>query len=213
MINDVLHESSSPELKTLKGSKVFGQQNFLRQKNDTGYGRGMDDDYKARIRKRVENWQANIDAKAAKALEPKKVYDNPEERFGYDEFDPFAKKHGWFLSRVESKAKYSEHLDRYVENETEKGFSDRVGNDGHGRAMYVELKAPGCRSNLSYYQRKFLNAKIDQGCFAVVIDNCEKCLEQYEMWKLIDSTIGKKEFLRRMLPLEKIDLDADKELF
>lgn len=62
----------------------------------------------------------------------------------------------------------------------EAGFSDLVGNTEQGLACYIELKAEGRRSTLSDKQRVFLEAKIAQMCFAVVVDS-RKRLEQY--WK------------------------------
>ena len=65
-------------------------------------------------------------------------------------------------------------------SKAEAGFSDLVGNTPNGLACYVELKAKDRRSTLSSSQRRFLEKKISQNCFAVVVDSDIR-LAQY--WK------------------------------
>jgi len=51
------------------------------------------------------------------------------------------------------------------------GFSDIVGNLQGGRALYLELKAPGRRNTLKDHQREFLIEKIKSGAFAACVDS------------------------------------------
>jgi RecB family endonuclease NucS len=87
------------------------------------------------------------------------------------------------VSVVESKAKFSESQQRYRRQETEVGFSDVVGNDEAGMAVFIELKARGKLNSLRPAQRAFLLRKIHSGCFATVVDSGDLLYELYRRWK------------------------------
>lgn len=87
------------------------------------------------------------------------------------------------VSVVESKAKFSENQKRYRRQETEVGFSDIVGNNATGTAIYVELKARGKLKSLRPAQRAFLLRKIHAGCFATVVDSGDLLYQLYLRWK------------------------------
>lgn len=81
---------------------------------------------------------------------------------------------------VESKATYSKNKERYSANKNvPEGFSDLVGNDSNGLAVFIELKARGKLKTLRPKQRAFLERKIKQGCFACVVDSGEMLSELY----------------------------------
>ena len=60
----------------------------------------------------------------------------------------------------------------------ESGFPDLVGNTLDGLSLYIELKAKDKRNAIGAHQRVFLERKIAQNCFAVVVDSASR-LEQY----------------------------------
>lgn len=91
----------------------------------------------------------------------------------------WGRSNGFSLHVVEA-SRYNASLGQKGDAKVEAGFSDLVGNTQQGLACYIELKAKGRRSTLSYSQREFLVKKIEQSCFAVVVDSVQK-LQQY--WK------------------------------
>lgn len=95
----------------------------------------------------------------------------------------------------------------------ERGFSDIVGNTCEGLALYIELKAKDQRSRLSEFQRLFLENKIDQYCFAVVVDSRAR-IEQYwkGFWSLKDLD-DRKSYLRDCLPKKRKSRNEDDYLF
>lgn len=66
---------------------------------------------------------------------------------------------------------------------TEAGFSDLVGN-WKSTACFIELKAPGKRRTVKPHQKKFLQRKIDAGCFAVVCDGAENLTDLFRGWMM-----------------------------
>jgi len=120
------------------------------------------------------------------------------------------------VSVVESKAVYSVLAGEYTSGQTEKGFSDLVGNDAFGRACYIELKAKGRRANLSPAQYVFLKTRVESNCFAVVVDSSYFLKDIYTEWsKLMD----RKQFrlaqrtLLSALPMPAKMKDDGKDLF
>ncbi len=95
-----------------------------------------------------------------------------------------AKELGFDLDVIDSKATYSQSLQRYRKGKhAPEGFPDLVGNDDKGRAVFIELKAKGRLSTLRPSQRAFLERKIQQGCFACVIDSSEGLFRMYLGWR------------------------------
>jgi hypothetical protein len=101
---------------------------------------------------------------------------------------------------VESKAVYSHAAGRYTHGQAESGYSDLSGNNANGHSLWVELKAKGRRSNLSAEQYWFLKSKIEQGCFAVVVDSAEILNEFYYKWA---GSKNKESYLISILPIPK----------
>ena len=89
---------------------------------------------------------------------------------------------GFSCHVIESKAVYSEKAGRYLKSQAEAGFSDIVGCDPLGRAVFIELKAPGKARNVSTAQAHFLDAKAALGAFAVVVDSTARLEELYRAW-------------------------------
>lgn len=119
----------------------------------------------------------------------------------------WAKNHQLFLHVVESKAVFSQAAGGYLRGQTEPGFLDLVGNDSSGRALFVELKALGRRSNLSELQYEFLKKKIEQNSFAVVVDSSEKLHEFYYTWLKSKNPQG---YLLSILPVPSCVLKREK---
>lgn len=88
--------------------------------------------------------------------------------------------HGFSVHRVEAKAFVDDGNIKY--SETEAGVSDIIGNDKHGYATYIEVKAPGKLRTLRRSQYFFLVEKINTGCFACVADSFDLVMDRYKMW-------------------------------
>lgn len=81
---------------------------------------------------------------------------------------------------VDSKGVFSRAANRYTKNRhIPDGFSDLVGNTENGLAVFIELKAKGKLKTLRQNQRAFLTRKIENGCFACVVDNAESLCNIY----------------------------------
>ena len=91
----------------------------------------------------------------------------------------WARNHNIHLHVVESSS-YDPRLRRKGMSRAVSGFPDLVGNTQEGHSVWIELKAKDRRSALSDKQREFLLTKVQQNCFAVVVDSVER-LSQY--WK------------------------------
>lgn len=90
---------------------------------------------------------------------------------------------GWNLDVVESKATFSQELQKWIQQTVRAGFSDTVGSDPFGHAAYIEWKAPGKRSTLRQNQYEFLKEKIERKCFAIVADSKRYVVDVYRQWK------------------------------
>jgi len=119
----------------------------------------------------------------------------------------WAKMQNIFLHVVESKAVFSQAAGSYLRGQVDAGFPDLVGNDSSGRVLYVELKAFGRRSNLSELQYEFLKRKINQGCFAVVVDSSEILNDFYYTWK---TSKNPQSYLLSVLPIPSCIAKRDK---
>lgn len=104
------------------------------------------------------------------------------------------------LDVVESKATFNKYANRYIKGNAIKGFSDIVGCDENGIAIFIELKAKGKLKTLKPHQRSFLYNKICSNAFAVVVDSGDLLIEYYEKWKTIDDKMLKAKYLLEVLP-------------
>lgn len=89
---------------------------------------------------------------------------------------------GIFAWVIDSKARYSEKLKRYMRTEIPTGHPDIIGVDSNGYFIAVECKAPGKLSNVSSYQQDFLQRIRDKGGFAIVADSPELVRSSYLEW-------------------------------
>lgn len=107
---------------------------------------------------------------------------------------------GWSMDKVEAKAVFSKKANRYLRGPAAPGFSDLVGNMPDGRAVFVEVKAPGRRSSLREEQRVFLSEKIGTNAFAVVVDSVARLEELLAGFKRSSSP---KAYLLNALPIKQ----------
>lgn len=111
---------------------------------------------------------------------------------------------GFDCNVVESKAVYNPKIQRFLHSQAAPGMSDIVGNTDAGRAVFIELKAPGRRvaSAVSDVQRFFLMRKIQSHCFALVVDSVEYLERTYNQWLALplDQRV---DFLFKELPQPK----------
>ncbi len=120
--------------------------------------------------------------------------------------------HGMNVDIIEAKGGYN---NAYNVIPVKAGFSDCVGNDNLGRALYIEFKSKGNKNRLMEHQRQFLLNKIHTNSFAIVCDSVDHLSNSYNIWAgLYD--YGKyeraREFLLSLLPKSKIP-DDDQPLF
>lgn len=84
-----------------------------------------------------------------------------------------------------------------------KGIPDLVGNtifEGNALPVYIELKAKDRRSSLSFKQYIFLCNKIEQGCFATVVDSVERLDEFWTKYKSLQTKPERTRYLFDCLP-------------
>lgn len=116
---------------------------------------------------------------------------------------------------IESKSHINPYTGRFHSQSAKTGFTDIAGNDGLGRAVFIELKAPKRRSTLRPAQRMFLTRKITSFCFAVVVDSEELLSEYYGEWSRL-SAIDRckaRDYLFSVLPNEKKSRKPNQSVF
>ncbi len=117
------------------------------------------------------------------------------------------KLNGFSCHKVESKAVYSARAGRYLRGQTNVGVSDIIGVAPNGVAVFVEVKAPGRRANLSPAQVVFLTDKINHGAFALASDSVEHLESLWNEFKKIRSINLEKarDYLIADLPADKLN--------
>jgi len=88
-----------------------------------------------------------------------------------------------------------------------RGFPDLVGNNESGQVLWIELKAKDRCCTLSEVQRTFLTSKIEQGCFAVVVDSVERIGRYYRTFQSKKTYHEKRLFLLDCLPKKRVKKD------
>ncbi len=164
------------------------------------------EDYKARVRGAMEKYYKKNDQTRV----PR--HNQSPERDLQKEVINWLNSLGFSVDNVESKAQFSETMQRYISQPNAPGLPDIIGNDPNGHSVYIEMKAPGKRSTLREKQRIFLNKKIDSNAFAIVVDSKEDIWKWYGHWSFL-SRADRVTYLRGLLPPEKVDKDAGKPLF
>jgi hypothetical protein len=122
-------------------------------------------------RKRIEDAITKHHAKTAKRKGVKKKNGKPEQLVVKAVME-WGKRVGCDLHIVESKAVYSKAAGRYLHTQTSESLPDIIGN-WKDLSLWIEVKAKGRRSTLKPHQKDFLERKIQQGCFAVCVDDVQ----------------------------------------
>ena len=161
------------------------------------------------VKKALEKYSRKaMGVKREKKDKPKKVSGRAPEKQVEQEILQWCKKRGFDVSVVESKAVYSRSAGRYLRGQTEAGFSDLVGVDANGRAVFIELKAVGKRKTLKPHQYDFLLRKIRLGAFACCTDSVHHINELYSIFNNLlnncDNTELAKQHLADDLPKNKL---------
>ena len=157
-------------------------------------------DYKKNVHRALQNYHSK-QLNQGLTREPKRKNKKPEKEVE-KEIMEWAQDNGIYLHVIEASS-YDPRLGRKGLSKAESGFPDLVGNTNEGQSLYIELKAVDRRSTVSESQRLFLENKIDQSCFAVVVDSRQR-LEQY--WKGFFShkeVEARKTYLRDCLPKKR----------
>ncbi len=131
----------------------------------------------------------------------------PENKVLIEHMDYF-KDSDWFINRYESKA-----VKRVVggkilwrQDGIVTGHPDLAGVTPLGVGAYLELKAPGKRSNLSTDQYSFLSSVISLGAFGIVSDSLAYTLTVYHIWTKSKDPKG---YLMAQLPTQKSQVAID----
>lgn len=111
----------------------------------------------------------------------------------------WAKDNGFFLHVIEASS-YDPILRRKGSAKAQSGMSDLIGNTPSGLSCYIELKAKDRRSTLSEQQRHFLMQKIDQNCFAVVVDSVDKVSQYWKGFCSLKTPLERRNYLHDCLP-------------
>jgi len=82
----------------------------------------------------------------------------------------------------------------------EVGFPDLCGNTGEGLSVWIELKAKDRRSTVSPAQRRFLEKKIEQQAFAVVVDKADRLDQYWRKYCSLKTPLEKKNYLIDCMP-------------
>lgn len=130
--------------------------------------------------------------------EPQRKNKKPERETEHSVFH-WAKYNGFFLHVIDSST-YDPILCRKGTAKAQSGMPDLIGNTPNGLACYIELKAEGRRSNLSLLQQLFLEQKIDQSCFAVVVDSAEKLAQYWRGFCSLKTSVERQKYLKDCLP-------------
>ena len=111
----------------------------------------------------------------------------------------WARENNVFLHVIEAST-WNGRTGSYGDSKAEPGFSDLVGNTLQGLTCYIELKAQGRRSTLSDKQRVFLIKKIEQDCFAVVVDSRKYLQNIWKRYWTLKTSKEKQAYLIECLP-------------
>lgn len=84
----------------------------------------------------------------------------------------------------------------------ENGFPDLVGNVGP-LSVWIELKSPDNKNNLSINQYNFLLRKISAGCFAVCVSSSDDLAYFWRSYRASEGDLEKLKFLKTVLPQNK----------
>lgn len=165
--------------------------------------------HKQRVQYALEKFYKKQEQQQA-PRESKRKYHRPEKDTEAQVL-AWAKANGFHLHIVDS-GSYDPRTRQRVGSKAQRGFPDLCGNSETGLSVWIELKAKDKRNTTSAHQRIFLERKISQNCFAVVVDSASR-LEQY--WRgfcRLTCEDARRDYLLECLPKLRETLDL-KELF
>lgn len=163
----------------------------------------MSHDYKKSVQAAVEKFNEKNNPNYTKET---RKNNKPEEDFIHNELVPFLKSINIDHNVIEAKSTFSEKSQRYSMQSVAPGYPDISGNFPNGLAVYIEAKAPGCRSRLRKDQSDFLIRKINSNSFACVTDSIEHLKNLIDKFKTTDN---RKALLLKDLPQVKNKEEAD----
>jgi hypothetical protein len=173
----------------------------------------MSTEHKQRVKLALENFMRKNDP-AQKTPRPKNK--KPESELTVEFLKHFKQHPNFSIHRYESKAVWSPDDGRYISTQVVPGHPDLAGCDSTGRAIYLELKAPGRRATVRDNQHQFLRHKIKLNCFCLVADSIEFFSTAYLQWSNLLKTGGEvdaQEFLLKLLPTPKLKSDPENDQF
>ena len=142
----------------------------------------MNDDFKDRIRAAIGKHEARNSEFIGKPKVRKKR-ETPEDDITRPQVKFFCKQHNIMVFEIQSST--YDRVNKYKSREQHApiGFPDLCGIGPNGEAIFIELKAPGKRSNLSPAQYIFLLEAINHGAFACATDGIEHLSSLWSKWK------------------------------
>jgi len=163
--------------------------------------------YKLRIAGAMQRYHERQEPRPAN---PQRKNSRPE-KLTEQQVLQWAKLHSIHLHIVDSTA-YDFRLKKIGQQKATSGFSDLVGNTEDGLALYIELKALGKRHAVSEPQRRFLEKKINQNCFAAVVDSHEILNLIWHRFLDLKSPELRRQFLLDQMPQKRKSQDDSKSL-
>lgn len=150
----------------------------------------MSEEHKKRVRAAMERHHQKLLPKPARAPST-----NPERAFAH-QLLKHMRANGFSMDIVDSST-FNKQAGYHTQSVHTVGFSDLVGCCLEGRAIYIEVKAPGKRNTLRPAQRVFLTAKINSNAFAIVCDSLQSFDVQWASFLL---SVDRKRYLLDQLP-------------
>lgn len=150
----------------------------------------MSEEHKKRVRAAMERHHQKLLPKPARAPST-----NPERAFAH-QLLKHLRANGFSMDIVDSST-FNKQAGYHTQSVHTVGFSDLVGCCLEGRAIYIEVKAPGKRNTLRPAQRVFLTAKINSNAFAIVCDSLQSFDVQWASFLL---SVDRKRYLLDQLP-------------
>jgi len=159
--------------------------------------------------KRIEAILHKQQVKAMKENDPLKkprAKNKKPEKEVEKEVMAWLKRNAFYCHVVESKAVFSEKTGSYLHGQATPGFPDVVGCAGDGTAVFIELKAKGKISTVSFKQYSFLRRAIEHNAFACVTDSEDDLKFKWECFCKGDNMLD-------LLPKKKFDELDNSPLF
>lgn len=145
-------------------------------------------DYKDRIKNAIHTFEKKNNPNLKKKRKSRNT--SPESDYLRDYIDPWLKKNGFSMDRIESKATYNPDAKKYLNSPTTYGMSDRVGCDRYGRACYIEAKAPNRTMYLRLDQKEFLLNKLNYNAFCCVVNDVDELQRIYDHFLTLSLSKG-----------------------